>query len=218
MTLVDLAHASAGYNGHDVLRDISLTIERGERIALVGESGAGKSTLLKLIYDRCTQETALVPQNAGLVEALSVFHNVYMGRLDQHSTLHNLRNLLFPMKGEVSAVREVLERLRLDDKLFTAVGELSGGQQQRTAVGRALFRSAGIVIGDEPVSAVDEYQAREILDIVNSESDTVVIAMHDRSLALAYTNRVIGLKGGRIVMDEPTAGMAPADLDHLYEI
>lgn len=218
MKLVDLAYASVGYDRHEVLRDITLTIERGERIALVGESGAGKSTLLKFIYDRCAQEIALVPQNSGLVEALSVFHNVYMGRLHQHSTIHNLRNLLFPAKREVAAVRKLLKRLRLDDKLFTAVGELSGGQQQRTAVGRALYRSAGILIGDEPVSAVDEHQAREILEIINSESDTVVLAMHDRALALSYTDRVVGLKGGRIVLDQPTAGMAPADLDHVYEV
>ena len=214
--MIELKNVSTGYNGHDVLHDISLRIDHGERIALVGESGAGKSTLLKLLYERCPEETALVPQPLGLVNALSVFHNVYMGRLHRNSAWWNIRNLLRPAKAEVEAVQKILVKLRLDDDMFSAVGELSGGQQQRTAVGRAFNQGCNMLLGDEPISAVDKHQARNILESINQRNETVVLAMHDRELALAYSDRVIGVRGGRIMLDRPTRDMKPADLDEVY--
>lgn len=218
MPLIELRDAAGGYNGTTVLSGVSLSIEPGERIALVGESGAGKSTLLKMIHERCRDQAALVPQELGLVQALTVFHNVYMGRLHCFPVLRNLRNLLSPARADVAAVTEVLKRLRLEDKLFASVGELSGGQQQRTAVGRALFHPGDILIADEPVSAVDEHQAREILETLNGDKRTVILAMHDRALALRFADRLIGIKGGRIVLDESASGMTPDDLDQLYQI
>ncbi len=216
MALIDLQGASAGYNGHNVLHDVSLSIERGERIALVGESGAGKSTLLRLLHQRCPVEASLVPHPLGLVNALSVFHNVYMGRLHRNSTWRNLCNLARPGKTELAEVEEILTGLRLDIAMFSTVGELSGGQQQRTAVGRALYQGCGILLGDEPVSAVDEHQARNILENIVQHNETVVLAMHDRALALAYTDRVVGVRDGRIILDQPTRGMKPSDLDRIY--
>ena len=218
MALVELSDETAGYGGKPILKGITLRITAGERIALVGESGAGKSALLRMIYERCRAPAALVPQELGLVQSLTVFHNVYMGRLHQCSVWRNLRNLVRPARVDVSAVRAVLVRLRLEDKLFATVGELSGGQQQRTAVGRALYNPGNVLIGDEPVSSVDEHQACEILESVNAEKRTVVLAMHDRALAIRFADRLVGLRDGRIVLDAPSAGMAPDDLDHLYRI
>jgi phosphonate transport system ATP-binding protein len=128
----------------------------------------------------------------------------------------NLRNLLYPAAGEVVAVREVLADLRLDDRLFSPVGELSGGQRQRTAFGRALYHPGDVLIADEPVSAVDEHQGRDILATAAGLKPTVILALHDRALALETADRVIGLRGGRVALDAPTAGMAPGDLDDLY--
>ena len=216
MPLLELRDESAGYNGRAILHGLNLRIDNGERIALVGESGAGKSTLLRLIYERIGSAAALVPQELGLVQALTVFHNVYMGRLNERSVWRNLRNLVMPAASDVAEVKQILERLRLEEKLFESVGELSGGQQQRTAVGRALYHSGDILIADEPVSSVDEHQARDILDAVNSAKRSVVLAMHDRALAIAYADRLVGIKGGEIVLDERSAGMKPSDLDDLY--
>lgn len=211
-----LDRASAGYNGHAVLSDITLVIEAGERVALVGESGAGKSTLLGMLYEQQKSRAALIPQDTALVRALSVFHNIFIGRLHHNKTLYNLRTLVWPTRAEIDRVRAVTDRLRLSDKLFTPVGELSGGQQQRTAVGRALFQGGDVVLGDEPVSAVDEHQAREILSALTQSHKTVVLAMHDLQLALAHTDRIIGIRGGGIVLDAPSADLSPADLASLY--
>jgi len=217
MALLQLSDEVAGYQGKTILRDLTLSIEAGERIGLVGESGAGKSTLLRLIYERCRDQSALVPQDSGLVQSLSVFHNVYMGRLHTHSVWRNFRNLLKPARDDIATVRPIVDELRLEEKIFSPVAELSGGQQQRTAVGRALYNTGDVLIGDEPVSAVDEHQARNILSTINNQKKTVVLAMHDRTLALEFTDRVVGIRDGRIVLDEATAGMVPGDLDDLYK-
>lgn len=216
MTLFELDNADAAYNGKQVLFGVTLRIDHGERVALVGRSGSGKSTLLGLLYRQQRRDAALVPQELGLVKALTVFHNVYMGRLHANSAWYNIANLIRPMSGALKGVRPLVERLDLADKLFTSVGELSGGQQQRTAVARALFHQGSVILGDEPVSAVDKHQARTIMENIVATYPTVVLAMHDQGLAVTYCDRVIGLRKGRIVMDEPVAGMKASDLDHLY--
>ena len=216
MPLFELEDAVVQYNGVPVLKSISLSIEAGEKIAFVGHSGAGKSTLLTLLYEQHDHDTALVPQELGLVRALTVFHNIYMGRLHQHPTWYNVANLIRPFKKEIEATRPVVEQLGLEDKIFQRVEELSGGQQQRTAIGRAIHKGSSIFMGDEPVSAVDEHQSRTVLDAIVETHDTVVLSMHDVELALYYSDRAIGIKRGMIVLDEPTAGMKASDLDELY--
>ena len=213
---LELRAASVHYQGRAALREITLRISPGERIALVGRSGAGKSTLLRLLYEQAQQRTALVSQELGLVKSLSVFHNVYAAHLRRHHALYNLANLLRPLRREVDAIVPVLERLDLTEKIFEPVGQLSGGQQQRTAIARALHQDSPVMMADEPVSAIDEHQSRRVLDAIVDGHETVVLAMHDTALAIAYADRILGLDGGRVVLDEPTDGMRPRDLDVLY--
>jgi len=216
MPLLNLDRKTVRYNGHSILSDISLTIEPGEKIALIGQSGAGKTTLLELLYEQTKENASLVPQELGLVRSLSVFHNIFMGRLDRRSTWYNLANLIKPFEAEVEQIKPIVERLGLQDKLFATIDQLSGGQQQRTAIGRALHKGSDIFFGDEPVSAVDERQSHTVMQCINEAHDTVVLSMHDTNLAINYTDRLIGLKGGELVLDEPSKGMQASDLDELY--
>jgi phosphonate transport system ATP-binding protein len=216
MALFELTGASIGYNGTPILRDLTLRIEPGEHVAFVGPSGAGKSTLLATLHAQRRAEAALVPQEYALVKNLSVFHNVYMGRLHQHSSLYNLLNLIRPLEREVHAVQPILSQLGLGDLLGKPVGELSGGQQQRTAVARALFQGGAVLLGDEPVSSVDPVQSRRVLEAINAAFPTVVLAMHDLELALDFTDRLIGLKDGRVQFDRPTSGLRAADLETFF--
>ena len=217
MVLIELHNQTVGYGQAKDINKINLKIETGERIALIGESGAGKSTLLNFLHSRLGDTAALIPQDLGLVQALSVFHNVYMGRLHRYPLWKNVRNLFLPTRTAVELIKPILTCLRLEDKIFTNVSELSGGQQQRTAVGRAIFSPNEVLIADEPVSSVDEHQAREILQHLNTNKKTVILAMHDRSLAIEFTDRLIGIKDGKIILDAPSGEMSPSDLDYLYQ-
>jgi phosphonate transport system ATP-binding protein len=214
--LVELANESAGYGGHAVLHGIDLKIREGEHVAVMGRSGAGKTTLLNLLYQRLADRVALVPQAAALVKTLSVFHNVYMGRLDRRSTWCNLRNLAWPQRRMVAEVKAVLEIVGLADKLFARAGELSGGQQQRTSVARALYNGRPVLIGDEPVSALDRVQSADILARVRTRHQTMIIALHDIALALGHADRIVVLEAGRIVLDAPARDLSAADLVPYY--
>jgi phosphonate transport system ATP-binding protein len=150
------------------------------------------------------------------VKTLSVFHNVYMGRLDRHSTFHNLRTLIRASRGDLAAVAHVLESMGLAEKLFAAAGTLSGGQQQRTSVARALYNGRPILIGDEPVSALDRVQASEVLSLLAKRHETLVLVLHDIALALRHTDRIVVLEHGRKVLDAAAGSLEPADLVPYY--
>lgn len=214
--MIKLQAETASYQGTRALHDINLHIKEGERLALIGQSGSGKSTLIKLIYDRYPVGTALVPQDYGLVQNLSVYHNTYIGRLDQYSTLYNLVNLIRPWPDKVEKVRSILSGLQLEEYIFRPVGQLSGGQKQRVAVARSLFQKGHLLLADEPVSSVDEQQSRVVLKQLLSGFSTIVLALHDIQLALAFCDRIIGLEKGRIVLDSPSSKLKTQDLLSLY--
>ncbi len=212
----ELKSATLRYKDADVLKNINLTIKAGEHVALLGKSGAGKSTLLNTLYQQQQAYCALVPQNVALVEALSVFHNVYMGQLNQHSTLFNLLNLFWPQRKPVAEVRQLLETLELDEMLFSPTGELSGGQKQRVAIARALFQGNQVLLGDEPISALDSVLARKVMQLLHDQHETVVLAMHDVDMALCFADRVVGIKNRSIAIDQPAKNLSVHDLQFLY--
>lgn len=214
--MIQLQSETASYQGVKTLHDIDLHVSKGEKLALVGQSGSGKSTLIKLIYDRYPVNTSLVPQDYGLVNHLSVYHNVYIGCLGQYSTLYNLANLIRPWPDQVSTVKAILTNLQLDDYLFRPVGRLSGGQKQRVAVARSLFQKGHLLLADEPVSSVDEQQSKVVLKQLLNGFSTMVLALHDIQLALSFCDRIIGLEKGRIVLDSPTDALTSKDLLTLY--
>ncbi len=211
-----LSGARAAYEGRAVLHGIDLTVRAGERVALMGRSGAGKSTLIGLIHAAIPERAALVPQAAALVRTLSVFHNVYMGRLDRNTTLHNLRTLVLPARADLAAVRAVLARLGLAETLHARAGALSGGQQQRVSVARALYNGRPVLVADEPVSALDRRQGGAVLAEMARGHETLIVALHDVNLALAHASRIVVLDAGRIVLDAPAAGLDAEALRPYY--
>jgi phosphonate transport system ATP-binding protein len=187
--LFELNNRRLEYQGKTVLDNLSLTIERGERVALVGGSGAGKSTLLKALREQLPNQIAWCPQQPGLVPMLSAFHNIYMGALDRHSFLYNLGNLIKPMPAARAEISQIARSIDLEMQLFSSVDKLSGGQQQRTSIGRALIQRRAIFIGDEPVANVDEYQAERLLKLICQQHQTVILALHDIDQALQFCTR-----------------------------
>ena len=216
MSLLQLHEVHASFGSKRVLGPISLQIAAGERIGLVGRSGAGKSTLLNLIFDELRPQAAFMPQELGLVQSLSVFHNVFMGRLPANPTWYNIANLIRPFRRELDSIQPLLERLSIEDKLKSAVGSLSGGQKQRTAVARALYQQADILLADEPVSALDGPLAHAVMAALTDTYDTAVVALHDVELALRYSTRIVGISDGIVALDEPSDRLSPRDLLPLY--
>ncbi len=215
-TLFELERASLAWPGQPVLQAVSLRIQEGEKVALLGKSGAGKSTLLHHLYHQRTEGLAFCPQHPGLVPGLSVFHNIYMGQLADHHWCYNALNLLRPFKRALQSVSEIAEQVGLNDKLMAKAESLSGGQQQRVALARALFQKQAVFLGDEPVSAVDEQQAETLLKLIVSTHQTVVIALHNTRHALRYCDRVIGLAAGGIALDAPSSQLTLKDLSEFY--
>ncbi|GAA5218228.1 phosphonate ABC transporter ATP-binding protein [Corallincola platygyrae] len=211
-----LSGESLSYEGEQVLAPVTLSIPPGEHVALVGRSGAGKSSLLKLLYQQAPEHIALCPQSYGLVGNLSVYQNVYMGQLNRHNPLYNLCNLVRPWRRHKAAVQQLCDTLGLDEKINSPVDTLSGGQQQRTAIARALYQQAGIFLGDEPVSAVDPLQAKLLIELIQHQHASSVIALHNRQLALTCFDRIVGLQHGKVVFDLPSSSLTAEQLDQLY--
>lgn len=215
--LFDLKNQQIANDNSVVLNGISLQINAGEKIAILGKSGAGKSTLLRYLYQQKQQQTAWIPQDPSLVNVLSVYHNVYMGRLDTYPLWRNLWNLLLPFDSDKQAITQLLNELTLSEKLLIKCNQLSGGQQQRASVARGLYQSKKLIMADEPVSAVDVKQGAAILQLINNKTETVIIALHDAQLALENMQRIIGIKDGKIALDASSNSITMDDIHKLYE-
>jgi phosphonate transport system ATP-binding protein len=212
-----LSGVTADYGEHRVLGPLSIELNQGEKVALVGKSGAGKSTLLGIMHQHWRSgDLALMPQALGLVPSLSVFHNVFIGGLARQSTWYNLASLVRPFRRDIEAVMPLLERLEIAEKCWERAGELSGGQQQRVAAARVIHQRGGVLLADEPASALDGPMAELVMAALTEAYPTAVLAMHDVELALRFTNRVIGVRDGEIAVDAPSHTLSVQDLLVLY--
>lgn len=218
MTKLFLQNETLGYENVTILKNISLSIQKGEKIALLGKSGSGKSTLLKKLHSLDTQNISYIPQELGLVDTLSVFHNVYISQLDSNSTLYNIRNLIKPAKKEIQNMTPILKELHIDDLIFKKCGELSGGQRQRTAIARAVSQNKNILLADEPISALDEFVTGKVVDSLFHRFKTIVCALHNVDIALKYFDRVIGIKNAQVVLDKQCSKITSDDTNQLYHV
>lgn len=216
MSGFELTGLTASFGGKRVIGPLSLRVQQGEKVALVGKSGAGKSTLMRLIHERVDRESSLVPQDLGLVNALPVFHNVFMGQLDKHSAWYSVVTLIRPFFRDREKVREILEALGMPEKLWMPAASLSGGQRQRVAIARALYRNAPMLLADEQISAIDGPMAHLVMELLRQRFDTSVIALHDVEMALKYCNRIVGIQDGQVALDEASDRLKAADIMFLY--
>jgi len=199
-----------------VLRDIDLTIDSGEYVAIMGPSGSGKSTLLNMIgcLDRPTSgDYWLGGENVALLEDddLSLIRGARIGFIFQSfnliSQLNVVENIEVPMYYQGCSERESEERAKeladmvgLGDRMGHRPSELSGGQQQRVAIARALANDPLIILADEPTGNLDSESGREILKILDrlhQEGKTLIVVTHDPSIA-KVSERLVQLFDGRI--------------------
>lgn len=204
------------------LDDVSLAIEPGEFVAIVGSSGSGKSTLLHLLggVDRPTSGRVLMNGEdvyARSDEQLAVFRRREVGLVYQFYNLIPVlsvaENLALPVlldgrTPDPTAFDAMVERLGLAEQVDQLPSQLSGGQQQRVAIGRALLNSPAIVLADEPTGNLDSHNSAEVMSLLRASNrelhQTLVVITHDEDVA-AMARRVVAIEDGRIVRDERRA-------------
>ena len=199
---------------------ITMKIEKGEFVAIVGQSGSGKSTCMNIIgcLDVPTYGTyRLNGRDVGKMNRneLAAIRNEMLGFIFQQYNLLPKLNLMENV--EVPLVyagisradrhvraREVLEQVGLGDKLKNRPNQLSGGQQQRVSIARALVRNPPVILADEPTGALDSHTGREVLGLLqqlHKQGHTVVLITHDNSIAV-QADRIIRLEDGQVVYDD----------------
>lgn len=202
MKLLEIENLKKSFGELDVLHDISLDVEEGEVVAIIGPSGSGKSTLL-----RCC--TGLESEDSGSIRYKGHFGLVFQNfnLFPHYSVLKNIMDAPVSVqkrnKKEVEIeARRLLEKMGLEDKADAYPCQLSGGQQQRVAIARALALKPSILFFDEPTSALDPELTGEILKVIRElakEKMTMVIVTHEMTFARDVADRVIFMDGGYIV-------------------
>jgi iron complex transport system ATP-binding protein len=237
--MLKLHHLSFGYNGQPVLGDISLEIQPGQMVALLGANGAGKSTLLRLMNRtlkpwqgrvelngqdlqqlsprQTARQIALVEQASKLVWPYTVLQTLKLGRFPHQGWLAPYS------EHDLEIVQHVLQQIGLRELQHRPLNKLSGGERQRALVARALVQQPQILLLDEPSANLDIHQQLKLLNFVRSlaaeQKLAVVLAIHDLALAARYCQRLVVLHQGRIYADGPTETvLEPALLQEVFGV
>jgi general L-amino acid transport system ATP-binding protein len=221
---VEITGLNKWYGDFHVLRDINLTVSRGERIVICGPSGSGKSTMLRCINrlenwqrgrivvdgkdltDDAKQILA-VRRDVGMVfQQFNLFPHL---TVLENCTLAPIWVRRLPKKDAEELAMRYLQRVRIPDQAFKYPSQLSGGQQQRVAIARALCMSPQIMLFDEPTSALDPEMVKEVLDTMvelAGSGITMLVVTHEMGFARQVANRIIFMADGQIVeINEPKA-------------
>lgn len=204
MSLLEMKHIKKSFTGQEVLRDISLTVEKGEVLSIIGPSGSGKSTLL-----RCA--TGLETPDSGEIRYTGTFGLVFQNfnLFPHYSVIKNVTDAPIKVqkrrKDEVyQEARALLAKMGLSDKENAYPCQLSGGQQQRVSIARALAMNPDILFFDEPTSALDPELTGEILKVIKdlaAEHMTMVIVTHEMSFARNVSDHILFMDQGYVELE-----------------
>lgn len=243
--MIEFKNVSKRYpNGFEALKNINLSIEQGEFVAIIGLSGAGKSTLIRTInrmHDISSgsltvdgtdvmslhgkslrsfrRRIGMIFQSFNLITRTTVIKNVLTAFVPDLPWWRAAFGIF--TKEEKMKALESLDKVGILDKAFVRADQLSGGQQQRVALARTLAQNPQIILADEPVAALDPVTAKQVMDdfrrINRDMNITVLINIHHVELALQYADRVVGIRAGEIVYDGPVDKVNQAVLDSIYQ-
>jgi phosphonate transport system ATP-binding protein len=223
--------------------NVSVSIEPGQFVGVIGRSGAGKSTMLRLInrlidptsgsvsFDgveitklkgkalrQWRRDCAMIFQQFNLVERLDVLTNVLVGRLAEHGFVSSMA-MRFTDEERTMAI-EALDRLDLVPQALQRAGTLSGGQQQRVAIAKALVQNPKIMLADEPIASLDPANATLVMDglkqINTDDGITVLVNLHTLDTARAYCDRIIAMRDGRMFFDGTAAQLTDDVVRDIY--
>lgn len=230
-------------DGDPVLKNLDLTIEGESVVSIIGSSGAGKSTLLRCInrlvepssgsvvlngteltslkgrgLRAARRKIGMVFQGFNLVDRLTVMENVQSGRLGYISTWAAITRR-YP-KADIRRAYELMERVGIAQYDNTRADELSGGERQRVGVVRALMQDPEILLADEPTASLDPKTSEQIMgllrDLAGELKLPVLINIHNVTEAQAYTDRIVGMRYGRIIFDDRPENLDKDAMDRIY--
>jgi len=242
--MIKFKNVSVTYpGGVKALDDVSLEIEEGDFLIIVGMSGAGKSTLLRTVNNlvkptngevlvdsknvtnankrelkEIRSDIGMIFQTFNLVNRSSVLKNVLTGRLSQVSTIRSILGL-WPQEDRQIAF-EALNKVEILEKAYVRGSNLSGGQQQRVGIARALAQKPKVMRADEPVASLDPITSRVVMKYlkeINQELGiTTIVNLHFLDLAKEFGERLIGLKEGKLVYDGKVGDVSDQDFENIY--
>ncbi|WP_229730821.1 phosphonate ABC transporter ATP-binding protein [Microbacterium faecale] len=227
-----------------VLDGVDLDLHDGEMVALLGASGSGKSTLMKSLTGFAPvtsgtvrmgeidvanlrrgqlrdlrSQTGQVFQQFNLIGRLSVLTNVLTGSLHRAGAVNVLGTF---RSADRKKALDLLDRVGIAHKANAEARTLSGGQQQRVAIARALMQNPRVILADEPVASLDPKMSRTVLELLQSiardEGIPVLVSLHVLPLALAHSDRIVGLRHGEMVISGRTADLDAEQLAPVYEL
>jgi ABC-type polar amino acid transport system ATPase subunit len=219
--IIQIEHVSKHFGRLKALDDVSLDVQRGEVMMIIGPSGSGKSTLLRCINHLESPDTGRVVVDGvevndkkGNINAVRAEVGMVFQRFELFPHLSVLDNICLAQqqvrrrsRAESEQVtRDLLDKVGIPEKAASYPGQLSGGQQQRVAIARALAMQPKIMLFDEPTSALDPEMIKEVLDVMQdlaSEGMTMVIVSHEMGFARNAAHRVVFMDEGRIVEQGP---------------
>ena len=229
MSVLQMNHIKKQFDGLEVLKDISLSVNKGEVLSIIGPSGSGKSTLLRCAVGLETIDGGMIEYNGKTMAKTLDNGQVVYAKKNEMKEIKGMFGLVFqnfnlfphysvwkniteaPLKvqkrdiGEVTeTAMELLAKMGITDKKDAYPCQLSGGQQQRVSIARALAMKPDILFFDEPTSALDPELTKEVLKVIKElalEHMTMVIVTHEMSFARDVSNRIIFMENGVIVED-----------------
>lgn len=215
--LIEMKGVQKWYGGYQALRNVDLTVRKGEKIVLCGPSGSGKSTLIRCInrleaiqqgsivvnghrLDDSIKAIDVVGQDVGMVfQSFNLFPHM---TVLQNCMLAPIRARRISKAEAEATARKYLERVRIGDQAEKYPAQLSGGQQQRVAIARALCMQPKVMLFDEPTSALDPEMVKEVLDTMiglASDGMTMICVTHEMGFARQVADRVIFMAEGQII-------------------
>ncbi|MFZ7134219.1 MAG: phosphonate ABC transporter ATP-binding protein [Eubacteriales bacterium] len=244
MALLELKNVTKTYQGGTIaLSDVSFSVKEGEFVSVIGQSGAGKSTLLrcinrmidstegKITFDgvnvlqlskndlrKMRTKIGMIFQHYNLVNQLSVIENVLHGRLGYKSTIAGVLGIY--TKEEKMQAYKVIEILGLKEQIYKRCDQLSGGQKQRVGIARALIQNPKMLLCDEPIASLDPNASKIIMDhlkrITSEMGITCIVNLHQVTVALNYSHRIIGVKEGKVMFDGSPKSMTSDEIYNIY--
>lgn len=242
--IIEVKNLKKNYDNKEVLKNISFSIKKGEFISIIGKSGAGKSTLMRILNmledinsgsikfygndsvninekekNKLKRKMAFVFQEYNVIDNLPVIDNVLLSFLTRKNFLEALFN--YYTKEEYERAMYCLEKVDIKNLAYTKTKYLSGGEKQRVAIARALAPNVDLILGDEPISSLDEKNAIQIMEIfkrINLKKDkTIILNLHNVEIAKKYSDKILALKDGEIFFFKESEKVSTDDIRQVYQ-